>query len=94
MAPAECLESSANAVTRSWPKEHTVICELLWYISAQLKFNLFLPVGQQQEADGDWESPLCFPGVSLLFFPAECYEFFTESTACHTYSEQPGKVTM
>lgn len=53
MALAECLESSADAVTQSWPKEHTVICELLCYMSAQLKFNLFPPVGQQQEADRD-----------------------------------------
>lgn len=44
MAPPECLESSANAVTQSWPEEHTVICELLWYMSVQLKFYLFPPM--------------------------------------------------
>lgn len=31
-------------------------------------------MGQQQEAHLDWKSPLCFPAVSLRFFPAGHYD--------------------
>lgn len=92
--PKNVWKAQLHAVTQR-PKGHTVIWVLLWYSSAQLKCNLFPPMGQQQEAGLDQKSSLSFPGVSLLFFPAKCYEFFTEPvTACHAYSEQPGKVTM
>lgn len=68
MVPLDCQESSAGAGTQNWPQEHAATCELSQCRSAQVKFILLPSTEQQQGADLDPKPPLCFPGVSLLFF--------------------------